>query len=231
MSRKIIVQSETTLKPISLAGLEAGLCWNANTEDETKNYKRGLDCINSGHWRTLEFPQIYIELDGYSAKVIRELYTHIAGGPTRLQASTRYIDYVKNRFDFVVPPIIAKDQDARLEYVSAMRKINESIHKLINIYDIPKEDANMLLPLGMQSKMVLRTNARHLLEMSRQRCCNRAYWEFRRLMQDIKEALSDYSPEWKELLDLQFGAKCEYLGYCPEAKGCGRFPHKEDLQN
>ena len=229
MSGKIIIQPETTQNPISLAGFEAGLCWGANTEDKEKNYKRGLDCIKSGHWRTLEFPQIYIEINEYSAKVLRELYTHIAGGPTRLQASTRYIDYAKNGFNFVVPPAIAKDQEARLKYIASMRRINEDIRQLIDIYDIPKEDANMLLPLGMQSKMILRTNARHLIEMSRQRCCNRAYWEFRQLMQDIREALSNYSAEWAKLLDLQFGPKCEYLGYCPESHGCGRYPAQ--LQN
>jgi thymidylate synthase (FAD) len=223
---KIIVQSETTINPISLAGLESGLCWGSDTTDKEKNYKRGLSCIKDGHWRTLEYPQIYLEIDGYSAKCLRELYTHIAGGPTRLQASTRYIDYAKNGFDFVTPPAIAKDKEAYVEYIQAMHHINSEIRTLIDNYNIPKEDANMLLPLGMTSKMILRTNARHLIEMSRQRCCNRAYWEFRDLMRDIKEALSNYSEEWKELLNTQFGAKCDFLGYCPESKGCGKYPFK-----
>ena len=226
---KVIILNDTNECPIGMAGEYAGRCWNSDTTDYTKNYKRGLECLSSGHMRAFEYPQIYIELDGYSAKVIRELYTHIGGAPTRLQASTRYIDYAKNGFDFVVPPAIEKDQEARLKYVASMRRINEDIRQLIDIYNIPKEDANMLLPLGMQSKMVLRTNARHLIEISRQRTCNRAYWEFRELMQDIKEALSNYSAEWAELLDLQFGPKCEYLGYCPESHGCGRYPAQ--LQN
>lgn len=50
-------------------------------------------------------------LDGYSARVIREWYTHIGGSPTRLQASTRYIDY-EHGFDYVVPPSIEKDEAA-----------------------------------------------------------------------------------------------------------------------
>lgn len=49
-------------------------------------------------------------LDGYSARVIREWYTHIAGGPTRLQSSTRYISY--NDFDYVVPKTIRKNEAA-----------------------------------------------------------------------------------------------------------------------
>ena len=96
---KIIIQEETTLKPISLIGKEAGVCWGANILDEEKNYNRGLDCLASGHGRTWEYPQVYVILDGYSARVIRELYTHIGGAPTRLQASTRYIKY-QHGFDF-----------------------------------------------------------------------------------------------------------------------------------
>ena len=90
---KVIILSETTDEPLTLAGALCGVCWGADTKDNKKNFNRGLECLRNGHGRTLEFPQIYMILDGWSAKVIREFYTHISGGPTRLQASTRYIDY------------------------------------------------------------------------------------------------------------------------------------------
>ena len=90
---KVIILPETTKDPISLIGRCAGVCWGADITDTEKNYNRGIDCITSNHGRTLEFPDIYAIFDGYSARVIREWYTHIGGAPTRLQASTRYIDY------------------------------------------------------------------------------------------------------------------------------------------
>lgn len=225
----IYIQEETTKNPISLCGLESGICYGSDTSNEEKNYKRGLDCIKSGHGRVLEYPQIFLVLDGYSARTFRQLYCHIGGAPTRLQGSTRYIDYTKNGFSYIIPPSIEKDQEARLEYIQEMLAINKRIRVLIDTYNIPQEDAALLLPLGMESKVVFRTNARHLIDMSRQRTCTRAYWEFRQLMQEIKQELSNYSPEWKELLDMQFGAKCEYLGYCPESKGCGRYPKKQEM--
>ena len=89
----IIIQEETTKNPISMMGKYAGVCYNSNIEDNTKNYQRGLDCLQSNHGRTLEFVQVYLILDNYSARTIRQLYTHIGGMPTRLQASTRYIKY------------------------------------------------------------------------------------------------------------------------------------------
>ena len=51
--------------------------------------------------------------------------------------------------------------------------------------------------------------------------------EYRRLFNDICNALSEYSPEWKEIVDLMFRPKCEVFGYCPEEKSCGRMPKKE----
>ena len=88
----VIVQEYTCKKPITMIGVEAGVCWGADTTDDRKNYLRGVDCLESGHGRTFEFPDAYLILDGYSARVIREWYTRVGGLPTRLQASTRYID-------------------------------------------------------------------------------------------------------------------------------------------
>lgn len=231
---KVIIQEETTLKPVTLIGKEAGICWGANTEDDKKNYKRGMDCILSGHGRTMEYPQIYMVLEGYSARVIRELYTHIAGGPTRLQASTRYIDYSKNGgFEYIIPPQIKNNEEASKKYVEAMKYINDVCASLEHDYNIPREDAAMLLPLGMTSKIVLRTNLRNLIDMAHQRLCTRAYWEFRQLMTDIIDALVEYGSasdvnEWEQLKKF-FVPKCEVVGFCIEAKCCGRKPQKRDM--
>ena len=93
--------------------------------------------------------------------------------------------------------------------------------------DIPREDAAMLLPLGMTTRVVDKRNLRNLIDMSRQRMCQRAYWEFRQLFNDILYALSDYSDEWKTITGTQMHRKCEELGYCPESHGCGLYMQKE----
>ena len=221
----IIIQEETTLKPISLIGKEAGVCWGANILDEEKNYKRGLDCLASGHGRTWEYPQVYVILDGYSARVIRELYTHIGGAPTRLQASTRYIQY-QHGFDYVTAPKIENNPEAKQVYDDAMKHLVEAMVKLEEL-GIHKEDSGMLLPLAMSTKVVLRTNLRNLIDMSHQRLCTRAYWEYRQLMRDLMKALSEYSDEWKLLVDNYFIPKCEVSGFCSERYCCGRMPKKE----
>ncbi|MCQ2542058.1 MAG: FAD-dependent thymidylate synthase [Lachnospiraceae bacterium] len=220
----IIIQEETTKDPISLIGREAGVCWGGNITDAEKNYKRGIDCLTSGHGRTWEYPQVFMILDGYSARVIREFYTHIAGGPTRLQASTRYINYQKG-FPYVTAPTIKGNAEAEKIYDDAMNDILVAMQKLESL-GLPREDIGMLLPLGMETKVVVRTNLRNLIDMSHQRMCTRAYWEYRKLMKDMIEALSNYSDEWKYLAEKYFLPKCEVAGFCTEAKCCGRKPRK-----
>lgn len=223
----VIIQDYTTKEPLQMVGKEAGVCWGADVFDVEKNIKRGKDCVLSEHGRTLEFPQIYMILEDYSARVIREFYTHIAGGPSRLQASTRYIDY-ESGFEFVTPPSIERNAKAKEIYNEAMDQILNGLQKLES-EGIQKEDCAMLLPLGMCTKVVCRTNFRNLVDMSRQRMCTRAYWEFRLLFNDIYKALMDYSPEWKWLVETCFMPKCKAVGFCNEKKSCGRMPKKESV--
>ena len=220
----VIIQEETPKKPISLIGKEAGICWGSDTADEVKNYKRGLDCIESNHGRTLEFPQVYLVLDGFSARVIREWYTHIGGAPTRLQASTRYIDY-KN-FNYITPDSVKNNKDALKLYQDTMDTIAKAKEELETKFNISKEDAALLLPLGMTTKVVTRTNLRNLIDMSRQRMCNRANWEYRQLFNQLCEALSNYSEEWYTVVHTSFHAKCEGAHYCLEKHSCGKYPRK-----
>lgn len=214
----VTILYETTKNPITLIGERAGVCWGADTQDAKKNYKRGWDCIESGHGRTLEFVNVEMVLDGYSARVIREWYTHIGGAPTRLQASTRYIDY--GNFGYIVPASVKGV--ARDIYEKRMEDIQDSIQSLIEEYDVPREDAALLLPLGMTTRVVDKRNLRNLIDMSRQRLCNRAFWEFREMFRDISLALANYSEEWLEIVNTQFMPKCDVLGHCPEKNGCGR---------
>ena len=148
---KVIIQSEyTTKNPITMIGTEAGICWGADTSDAKKNYKRGLECLENEHGRTFEFPDIYMVLDGYSARVIREWYTHIGGAPTRLQASTRYIDY-ESGFSFVTPPSIRNNVEALTVYQELMYDITGALQKL-EALGVPREDSALGLPLGMTTK-------------------------------------------------------------------------------
>jgi hypothetical protein len=102
----ITISEYTTKTPLQMIGEFAGFCWGANTSDNEKNIKRAIDCIMSEHGRTEEFPDLYLIIENVDAKTLRELYTHIGGSPTRLQASTRYIDYEKKGVPVITPPSV-----------------------------------------------------------------------------------------------------------------------------
>lgn len=223
---KVIIDEATPKNPITLAGKMVGPCYGSDTSDDEKNYKRGKNCILDGHGRVFEYMTVWLVLDGYSAKTIRELYTHIGGAPTRTQASTRYISY--KGFDYVIPPSIQRNDEAFEKYVDCMANIAETTRTLQEKCGIKAEDANMVLPLGMTTVVSCHYNVRTLIEMSHQRLCNRAYWEFRELMRDIMDALSEYSEEWKYLVETFFKPKCDIYGYCTEKFGCGKYPKREE---
>lgn len=220
----VTILPETTRTPITLIGKCAGVCWGADTADNEKNYKRGWDCITSGHGRTEEFPDVYMVLDGYSARVIREWYTHIGGMPTRLQASTRYIDY--GNFEYVTPDSIKAVDKAADIYAATMETIARAEKYLVDVLGIPREDAALLLPLGMTTRITCKHNLRNLIDMSRQRMCQRAYWEYRELFGDVMDALSRYGDEWEKITDNLFMPKCKAAGFCTEKHGCGMMPKR-----
>lgn len=224
MKNRVMILPETTRYPITLIGKRAGVCWGADISDEKKNYKRGLDCLEANHGRALEFVNVEMIIDGYSARVIREWYTHLGGAPTRLQASTRYIEY--GNFDYITPESVYSKLDTAYIYHEAMQFIQNSVKKLEEM-GVPREDCAMLLPLGMTTRIVDKRNLRNLIDMSHQRMCSRAYWEFRELFTEICTRLSEYSDEWKYIIENYMKPKCEILGYCPEKHGCGKMWNKD----
>lgn len=217
----ITILNETTKNPITIMGERAGVCWGSDISNPQNNYKRGLECIQSGHGRMAEFVNVEMVIDGYSARVIREWYTHIGGAPTRLQESTRYINY--NNFNYIIPSSILNDAYRVKIYHDTMSNIMNGYKQLLDL-NVPKEDVANLLPLGMTTRIVDKRNLRNLIDMSRQRMCNRAYWEYRKMFNDICDALSEYSDEWKTVVEMFFKPKCKVTGYCIEKNSCGMMP-------
>jgi len=205
-----------TKNPLSLMGECASDCW-----DSTPSPQIGIHCIESGHGRVLEYPDIIVVIDGYSARVIREIYTHIIG-VTRLQSSTRYIQY--GNFDYLIPEKIKSNQKA-LDTYKYFMQFTSMVYKDLEKYGIPKEDIANILPLGMISKIVLKINARAILHMAENRTCNRAYWEFRKFMKELLGVVSELDDEWKTIIGYA-KTKCEVTGYCLEKNSCGRMPKK-----
>ena len=223
---KITILPQTTKDPLQLIGTTSAVCYNADTSNKEKNIKRALDCIHSGHGRVLEWPNVEVIVEGFSAKMMREAMRHIVGTSV-LQASTRYIDYEKG-FDVITPPSIEGNNDAMEVWCKAMSDIKMAMGAL-KALGIPKEDYTNLLPLAYQSKMIWKVNLRTLINFMNMRLCSRAYWEIREFSNMLKKALMEYSPEWEIICKELFVPKCDAVGYCTEAKCCGRHKTKSEV--
>ena len=204
-----------TKNPIQFIGKVAGCCYGSKDEPQA-NYKRGLKCIKDGHGRAMEFVDVTLEIDEVSARMIRELGRHVIG-TSYLQASTRYITY--DNFDYYTPKNLKDDK----EYHITMQNILASYQSLVE-KGVPKEDVANLLPLGMNTKIVLKINYRALLHMAEVRMCERAYIEFRDFMKELIKTISEVDEEWAELMTFM-KPKCKT---CTEKENCPRLKTKGD---
>ncbi len=220
--------------PLEKIGRLAGICWNAPLDDIEKNAKRAIDCIKATHWRVLEFVEVTVLIQGFSARAMRELYTHIGGSPTRLQESTRYV--AESGFEYYTPSKIAAYPETEMPYTVGMSQIQESYNALLE-RGVAKEDAANLLPLGMHSKMVWKVNLRTLVNFFNRRLCMRALKEIRDLAGLLRDTLASIDDDWKFLSDSLFVPMCEIykwrnpaLCFCQETRGCGRYKSIEDVR-
>lgn len=223
---KFVILEPTIKKPITYIGQCAGIAYNSDTSDPDKNFKRGLQCILDGHGRMLEFCDVYMSMEEYSIRVMREFMRHVSDGLTAIQRSTRYCN--EGDFKYYTPPSIKKNEGALSVYENAMAYVEQTYQELTTQYGVKKEDAANILPLGMHTEVLMKKNVRALIDMSKVRLCNRAYVEYRQLMRDMMKALSEYSEEWDTLISLTFKSKCEISGYCDEHMSCGKYPKKNN---
>lgn len=210
---------EYTHNPISYMGKVAGICWGSDTESSDKNLKRGMTCIKANHGRVMEYPDVTLEIDEFSARCIRELYTSIIG-VSRLQESTRYVNC--SDFDYYIPESIANNNSALMTYKVLMDNIADAYTELEEL-KIPKEDIANILPLGMHTKIVFKINLRALINLNEVRDCSRVYKEYRNLMTELNSKLSTLDDEWLWLCKNEFKCSCEKTGVCNEVKSCGRY--------
>lgn len=225
---KVTILNETIEHPLSFMGECAGIAYNSDTSVQEKNQKRGLNCVRAGHGRMWEFCDIFMKIEGYSIRVMREFMRHVGDGLTAIQRSTRYVD--ESDFSYYIPKYFYKennevDFDA---YTDIMSDISITYEEMLQ-RGVPKEDAANILPLGLDTIVVVKHNARTMIQMAEVRLCSRAYEEYRQLMKDIIVALGKYSEEWGLIVQEFFKCKCDKLGYCEEEYCCGKYKKKDEM--
>ncbi|MGB9607695.1 MAG: FAD-dependent thymidylate synthase [bacterium] len=196
--------------------------------DEEKMREFVQRLIKSGHESPLEHAKFTFAIEGVSRVLTHQLVRHRIASYS--QQSQRYVKM--DDFDFIIPPSIEGDEEAKEEFLRLMEEIKRGYRRIRERLELIKgkeaaEDARFVLPQAVETKIVVTMNCRELLHFFRERCCSRAQWEIRELAYRMLKICKEQLPAVFE----GAGAKCEYLGYCPEGRKftCGKYPLKEDV--
>lgn len=196
---------------------------------EEKMAKLIRDIVFSGHESPLEHVSLTFAIEGISRTCSHQLVRHRIASYS--QQSQRYVR--EDQFDYIIPPSIAEEEELKKIFKDIMSQIQQAYNKIIAYFkekgkegENVNQDARFLLPGACETKIVVTMNCRELLHFFRVRCCSRTQWELRNLAYEMLKIAREVLPVIFE----KAGAKCEWLGYCPEGKfSCGRYPLKEEL--
>lgn len=177
--------------------------------------------MSSGHDSILEHWSATFHISGVSRALTHQLVRHRVASYS--QASQRYIKM--DDFEYVIPKTIENaSDDVYNEYISLMSAIAGTYKSFIE-RGIPKEDARYVLPNACTTEIVVTMNARELRHFFSLRCCTRSQWEIRELANEMRRLCIEVAPE----IFKSSGPSCEILGYCREAKSCGKKPKLNEL--
>ena len=181
--------------------------------------------LESGHVSPIEHVSFTFALSGVSRALTHQLVRHRLASYS--QQSQRYVD--ASRFDYVMPPAIAKNTAAKGRFMRFMDEVGAAYRDIKELLEADgrmgakaNEDARFVLPQAVQTRLVMTMNCRSLLNFFEQRCCMRAQWEIRAVAEKMLDKCREVLPE----IFTPAGAKCERLRYCPEGERftCGRYP-------
>ncbi|MFQ3573988.1 MAG: FAD-dependent thymidylate synthase [Thermodesulfovibrionales bacterium] len=221
-----------TPEPEATIAMSAKLCYSPIDIEALKDRIDAKDqttfvekLMRMGHMSPIEHASFTFAIEGISRACSHQLVRHRIASYS--QQSQRYVSEKKDveTFDYIVPPSISEDKEAKEAFERFMMKAQETynfIAKRLNerglIGESANQDARFVLPNAAETKIIVTMNARELLHFFRQRCCNRAQWEIRRMAEEMLKLVKDIAPT----IFKDAGPPC--LRYpCPEGEySCGK---------
>lgn len=235
MSVKVNLISYTP-EPEKVVSCAAKLCYSRSGIDkiqenlDDEKIRKFLNMLMSyGHESPIEHVSFTFGIEGVSRTLTHQLVRHRIASYS--QQSQRYVKL--NQFEYIIPPEIEKDEEAKKIFINSMNESQKAYDKLTNILvekyikegykkrDAEKkaiEDARYVFPNACETKILVTMNARALMNFFKHRCCNRAQWEIRNLANLMLIEVKKVAPT----LFKYAGPSC-LTGKCPEGEmTCGK---------
>lgn len=221
----------------SNAGID-GLLDNLES-DNTEKFLKML--VSIGHESPIEHASFTFGVEGVSRSLTHQLVRHRIASYT--QKSQRYVK--EGQFEYVVPPEIAADEQAKKLFIQTMEQEQKAYDELTAIlqkkhtatfiaegFDEAEakkraekkaiEDARYVLPNACTTAIIMTFNARSLYNFFEHRCCERAQWEIREMANEMLRLVKEVAP----ILFEKSGPPC-LKKTCPEGKmSCGKMLEK-----
>ena len=242
-----------TPEPEKIVASAAKLCYSQsgvedikeNLSDEaTQNFLKML--MDLGHMSTVEHISFTFAIEGVSRVLTHQLVRHRLASYS--QQSQRYVKL--DQFEYIIPPAIEANEDAKSIFIEAMEKDQEYYNKITDIlyddyYDSfvkggmddknakknatkkAIEDARFVFPNACETKILVTMNARSLINFFNHRCCERAQWEIRDMALLMLKEVKKVAPS----IFSKSGPSC-MTGKCPEGiMTCGKITEVREKFN
>ncbi|MBI4849950.1 MAG: FAD-dependent thymidylate synthase [Nitrospirae bacterium] len=228
-ARLKVILLRHTPDPEETVAMAAKLCYSPSDIESlkdkigTKDQKAFVEkLVKMGHMSPIEHAVFTFAIEGISRACSHQLVRHRLASYS--QQSQRYVSEEAG-FDYIIPPVIKGNKELKNAFVSfmedAQRAYNEMVRKLNELGikgESANQDARFLLPNAAETKIMVTMNARELIHFFRQRCCNRAQWEIRKMAEEMLKLVKKAAPT----LFYKAGPGCLYTP-CPEGDyACGK---------
>jgi len=180
-----------TPEPIEKIARYAAICYDSDPKNPQKLVDR---LYENGHHSVFEHITFTFRIDGVSRALSHQLVRHRMASYT--QRSQRYCAEDEQDSN-VIPPSIAADEDALPVYRKALKVCQDAYDELVNLHNIPREDARYVLNNARTTSLYMTLNLRELMHFCNERMCSRAQWEIREL---ATEMAAQVDPELRKYL-------------------------------
>jgi len=136
--------------------------------------------------------------------------------------SVEPIYHAVERGEFVTPPAVKKNRNARLTFDKANDLLLSLYHQMVS-KGVPQQEAIGVVPHALKVYDLIHINGWNALHSIGKRRCKEAQWEIRDIATDISDKVREEVPE----LGKYSMPQGIIYGRCPERKSCGLCSHKD----
>lgn len=221
-----LLNSEESIKLFEDWGKVAAICYDTKT---SKPENIGRHCMESGHTSGSRGTYIKFLITGVSRSVIDQICRHEVGVFKNVQ-SFRYVG--KDTFAYEIPKEIGNNDALLNKYIAHMNdtmklysEIQEYVEDKTGSKERANEQARYVLPMSTHGAFVIGFDIEALIHFMHKRLCVRAEDVTREVAMAMKKEVLNILPELSDKLV----PHCQYLLWCPEKKGCGAKPSRDEL--